>query len=61
MRRSLPFTSLRINYSNISIIQINWGKSSGVVKRKIALKGKRKLRKQINGKFNDINSADENK
>jgi hypothetical protein len=30
------------------------------VKKKIALKDK-KLRTQINGKFNDINNADENK
>jgi hypothetical protein len=30
------------------------------VKQKVALKEK-KLKTQINGKFNDINSADENK
>jgi hypothetical protein len=31
------------------------------VKQKVALKDKNKIRKQINKKFNDINSADENK
>jgi hypothetical protein len=31
------------------------------VKQKIALKDKKKLRTQINGTFNDIDSADENK
>jgi hypothetical protein len=31
------------------------------VKQKIALKDKRKLRTKINGKFNDIGSADESK
>jgi hypothetical protein len=31
------------------------------VKQKVALKDKIKLRTQINGKFNDISSADENK
>jgi hypothetical protein len=31
------------------------------MKQKVALKGKRKTRTQINGKFNDISSADENK
>jgi hypothetical protein len=31
------------------------------VKQNVALKDKRKLRTQINGKFNDISSADENK
>jgi hypothetical protein len=31
------------------------------MKQKISLKGKQKLRKQINGKFNNIGSADEKK
>jgi hypothetical protein len=31
------------------------------MKQKMALKDKKKLRKQINGKFNNIGSADENK
>jgi hypothetical protein len=31
------------------------------VKQKVALKTKRELRTQVNGKFNDMNSADENK
>jgi hypothetical protein len=31
------------------------------VKQKVALKGKEKHRTKINGKCNDINSADENK
>jgi hypothetical protein len=31
------------------------------VKQKIATKDKKKLRTQINGKFNDVGSADENK
>jgi hypothetical protein len=31
------------------------------MKQKIALKGKNIYRKQINGKFNNIGSADENK
>jgi hypothetical protein len=31
------------------------------MKKKIALKDKKELRKQINGKFNNIGSADENK
>jgi hypothetical protein len=31
------------------------------VKQKVALKEKKKPRTQINGKFNDISSADENK
>jgi hypothetical protein len=31
------------------------------MKQKIALKDKKYLRKQINGKFNNIDSADENK
>jgi hypothetical protein len=31
------------------------------VKQKVAQKDKKELRKQINGKFNDIRSADENK
>jgi hypothetical protein len=31
------------------------------MKQKIAIKNKKKLRTQINGKFNDIGSADENK
>jgi hypothetical protein len=31
------------------------------MKQKIALKDKKNLRKQINGKFNNIGSADENK
>jgi hypothetical protein len=30
------------------------------MKQKMALNDKKKLRKQINGKFNDIGSADEN-
>jgi hypothetical protein len=54
-------TSLPINYSNTSIIWINWGRSSGLEKQKVALKDKRKLRTKINGKCNDISSADENK
>jgi hypothetical protein len=36
-------------------------RSSGLIKQKVALKYKRKLRKQINGKFNNTGSADENK
>jgi hypothetical protein len=36
-------------------------RASGLVKQKVALKGKKKLRTQINGIFNDISSADENK
>jgi hypothetical protein len=35
------------------------GGQSGLVKQKVALKDK-KVRTQINGKFNDISSADEN-
>jgi hypothetical protein len=31
------------------------------MKQKLVLKGKKQLRKQINGKFNVINRADENK
>jgi hypothetical protein len=31
------------------------------MKQKIAPKDKKKLKKQINGKFNNIGSADENK
>jgi hypothetical protein len=31
------------------------------MKQTIALKDKKKIRKQINGKFNNIDSADENK
>jgi hypothetical protein len=31
------------------------------VKQKVALKHKKRLRTQINGKFNEISSADENK
>jgi hypothetical protein len=31
------------------------------MKQKIALKDKKELRKQINGKFNNVGSADENK
>jgi hypothetical protein len=31
------------------------------VKQKVALKKKKKLRTKINGKFNDVSSADENK
>jgi hypothetical protein len=31
------------------------------MKQKIALKDKKELRKEINGKFNNIGSADENK
>jgi hypothetical protein len=37
-----------------------WGRSSRLVKQKVALKDK-KLRTQINGKCNDISSADKNK
>jgi hypothetical protein len=50
-------------YSKPSLIWINWReRSSGLVKQEIALKDTRKnLRTQINGKFNDICSADENK
>jgi hypothetical protein len=36
---------------------INGGRSSGLVEQNVALKGK-KIRTQINGKFNDISSAD---
>jgi hypothetical protein len=31
------------------------------VKQKVVLKAKKKLRTQINGEFNDVSSADENK
>jgi hypothetical protein len=31
------------------------------VKQKVALKDKKKLRTQVNGQFNDVSSADENK
>jgi hypothetical protein len=31
------------------------------VKQNVALKDKKKLRTQINGKINDVSSADENK
>jgi hypothetical protein len=31
------------------------------VKKKVAVKDKKKLRTQINGEFSDISSADENK
>jgi hypothetical protein len=38
-----------------------WGeRSSGLEKQKVALKGK-KLRTQVNGNFDNMNSADENK
>jgi hypothetical protein len=36
-------------------------RSSGLVKQKAALKDKKELRTQMNGKFNDISSAAENK
>jgi hypothetical protein len=36
-------------------------KSSGLMKQNIVLKDKKKLRKQINGKFNNIGGADEHK
>jgi hypothetical protein len=48
-------------YSKPLLIRSNWGeRSSRLVQQKVALKNK-KLTPQINGKFNDISSADENK
>jgi hypothetical protein len=46
-------------YSKPLLIRINWReRSSGLMKQKIALKDKKKLRKQMNGTFNNISSAD---
>jgi hypothetical protein len=44
-------------------MRINWGGSSKLMKQKVSLKNenKKKIRRKINGKFNDIISADENK
>jgi hypothetical protein len=36
-------------------------RSSGLVKQKVALKEKENLGKKVNGKFDDVSSADENK
>jgi hypothetical protein len=48
-------------YSKQSLIRVHWKeRPSGLMKQKVALKGK-KLRTQINGKFHDISSTDENK
>jgi hypothetical protein len=38
---------------------LGWERSFGLMKQKIALKDKKKLRKQINGEFNNIGSVDE--
>jgi hypothetical protein len=55
-------TRIRQQYSNPSLILSKWEeRSSGLVKQKVALKDRKKLRTQINEKFNDISSADENK
>jgi hypothetical protein len=37
------------------------GRSSGLVRQKLTQKDENKFRIQINGKFNDISSADEHK
>jgi hypothetical protein len=49
-----------MKYSKPSLIRINGGESSGLMKQKVALKEK-KLRTQIIGKFNYVSSAEENK
>jgi hypothetical protein len=51
----------KYKYSKPSLIRINWG--GGVIwvsEVKGSPKRRKKLRTQINGKFNDISSADEN-
>jgi hypothetical protein len=49
-------------YSKPSRIWIKWGeRSSRLMKQKIALKDKKKLRKQINGKYNNTGGAVEYK
>jgi hypothetical protein len=49
-------------YSKPSLIRSNWGgEVIRISETKVSPKRKKKLRTEINGKFNDIISADENK
>jgi hypothetical protein len=49
-------------YNKHSLIWIKLrGRSSGIMKQKLALKDEKKLRKQITIKCNNIGNADENK